>query len=91
MPYEVQTYTPDYGWANTWLYHEGDGVFRAETFETREAAKAALAEHLEDLEAEFRAGQIESYSPQFFSVTYVPDATSPDPATLSAPYEGETL
>ena len=76
MPYEVQQYTCPDGWTNTWLYHEGDCVFRPETFATREEAEAALAEHLQDLEAEYRALNIEAHDRDEFRIQYVPDAAT---------------
>lgn len=80
MHYEIQHNTARDGWVNTWLYHEGDGVFRAETFASAEEAKAALDEHLRDLEDEFRAGSaIRRYGRDEFRVQYVPTAaTRPD-------------
>lgn len=57
MTYEVQHYTTAYGWVNTWLYDEGDGL-QPETFATREAAAAAISEHVEDLVEESFAGHI---------------------------------
>lgn len=58
MRYEIQQHTPADGWINNWLYDEGDGVLRAETFATAAAAEAALAEYLRDLEEEMTAGTI---------------------------------
>jgi len=55
MTYEIQHNTKQHGWVNTWLYDEGDGL-QPETFATREAAEAALDEHVEDLWEEFFAG-----------------------------------
>jgi hypothetical protein len=75
MPYEVQHKTLTDGWVNTWLYHEGDGIFRAETFDTEEEAEAALDEHLQDLEEEFRAGNIGRYDRDEFRVRRVPAVT----------------
>lgn len=76
MPYEVQYNTPADGWANTWLYDEGDGLLRPETFESEREAEAALDEHLQDLEEEFRAGHtIRRYSRDEFRVHYVPAPT----------------
>lgn len=76
MTYEVQHNTPAGGWANTWLYHEGDGIFRAETFATAEEAEAALDEYLQDLEAEFRAGHTSRrYGRDEFRVHHVPAPT----------------
>lgn len=56
MPYEVQTYIPGRGWINEWFYNEGDGVLQAETFETKEAAQAALDEFFADIAADVAAG-----------------------------------
>ncbi len=54
MHYEVQHYTLADGWKNDWSYDEGDGVFRIETFATRDDAEAALDEFFADLAEEFR-------------------------------------
>ena len=54
MHYEVQHYTLANGWKNDWSYDEGDGVFRIETFATRDEAEAALDEFFADLAEEFR-------------------------------------
>ncbi len=63
MHYEVQHYTLADGWKNDWSYDEGDGVFRIETFATRDEAEAALDEFFADLAEEFR-------------VEFVPDTTA---------------
>lgn len=73
MRYEVQHYTLLDGWINTWLYDDGDGTFRRETFATREEAGAALAEHLQDLDEEFRAGHCGAYSADEFRVRPMAD------------------
>ena len=78
MPYEVQQHTETHGWVNNWLYDEGDGVLRPETFETREAAKAALNEYLLDIEEESQAGHIGSGIPRLFCIAHVPN-TAPQP------------
>ena len=76
MPYEVQHNTPAEGWVNTWLYHEGDGLLRPETFDSEQEAEAALDEHLQDLEEEFCAGHTaRRYSRDEFRVHYVPAPT----------------
>lgn len=76
MPYEVQYNAPLGGWVNTWLYDEGDGLLRPETFDSEKEAEAALDEHLQDLEAEFRAGHaVRRYGRDEFRVRCVPAAT----------------
>ena len=77
MTYEVQHYTLAYGWINTWLFDEGEGL-QPETFVSRKAAEAALSEHLEDLDAAYDAGHLGSYGRNEFRVRYVPD-TTPQP------------
>jgi len=79
MHYEVQHNTASDGWINGWLYDEGDGVLRPETFASAEEAGAALDEHLQDLEEEFRAGSaVRRYGRDEFRVQHVPDtATQP--------------
>ncbi len=77
MRYEVQHYTTQYGWVNTWLYDEGDGL-QPETFASREAAEAALDEHLEDLDAEFLAGHIGPHDRNEFRVRCVHTSTQPN-------------
>jgi len=77
MTYEVQHYTLLYGWANTWLYDEGDGLQR-ETFTSREAAEAALDEYLQDLEEEFHADNIMRYERDEFRVRCVRTSTQPN-------------
>jgi hypothetical protein len=54
--YEVQTWTLCDGWVNTWTVSDEHGC-RPETFATREAAMAALAEFLCDIQDEIFAGQ----------------------------------
>ncbi len=76
MTYEVQHYTIQYGWVNTWLYDEGDGL-QPETFACREAAEAALNEHMEDLDAEFLAGHIGPYNRSEFRIRQVGAAIQP--------------
>lgn len=70
MTYEVQHHTIQYGWINSWLYDEGDGL-RPETFETREAAQAALDEHIEDLWEELLAGNIRCHDSSEFRIREV--------------------
>jgi hypothetical protein len=59
--YEVQHYAYRagrcIGWANIWTVEHPDGSSTPETFETEEAAQAALDEMFAELEAEIAAGQ----------------------------------
>ena len=80
MHYEVQTYTVADGWNNTWFYHEGDGVFQAETFATREGAEAALEEFFEDLALDIAAGFCPPCTREEFRVHCVPDIATVQPA-----------
>ncbi len=59
MTYEVQHFTLCDGWINTWAVLNEDGSSEPETFETIEAAEAAIAEFLADIQAEIDAGQRE--------------------------------
>ena len=72
MTYEVQHYTLAYGWINTWLYDEGDGL-QPETFASPQEAEAALDEHLRDLLEEYYAGNIKHYDYEAYRIRYVPD------------------
>lgn len=45
------------GWTNIWAIESPDGTSEPETFETEEAAQAALDEMFAELEAEIAAGQ----------------------------------
>ena len=78
MHYEVQYNTLLFGWANTWVYDDGDGLQR-ETFASREAAEAALDEYLEDLEEEFHAGHTGPFDRRNFRVRQVETATHSEP------------
>jgi hypothetical protein len=73
MPYEIQHNTLTDGWINNWLYDEGDGVLRLETFASPQEAEAALDEHLRDLLEEFYAGNIKHYDHEAYRIRYVPD------------------
>jgi hypothetical protein len=54
MSYEVQTYTLCDGWVNCWTDDNEAPV----TYPTREEAEAAVTEHLEDVAAAVRAGDM---------------------------------
>ncbi len=71
MTYEVQHLTLCDGWVNTWTVNHGDGSSEPETFETIEAALAAIDEFLADIRDEIEAGQCqpdEGYSRDDFRV-----------------------
>jgi len=55
--YEVQHFACNTGWANTWTIESPDGSSEPETFESAEAAQAAIDEMFAELEAEIAAGQ----------------------------------
>jgi len=80
MRYEVQHYTLAHGWKNTWSYDEGDGVFRDETFATRDEAEAALDEFFADLAEDIAAGVCPPCSRDEFRVRYVPDTATVEQA-----------
>lgn len=68
MTWEVQTLTLCDGWTNTWTVDEGSGDL-PETFPNREAAEAALAEFLAEMEDAAACGQIaEAYDPDDYRV-----------------------
>ena len=60
MTYEVQQLTLCDGWTNTWAVLHEDGSSEPETFETIEAALAAIEEFMADNQAEIDAGQREA-------------------------------
>lgn len=80
MTYEVQHYTICHGWVNTWHYTDNTGALVPETFETAEAAEAALAEYFADLESEVAAGNLTGpYDPEEFRIRRIgaPDRDGP--------------
>jgi hypothetical protein len=66
--YEIQTHTLCDGWINTWTWEDADGVIRPETFPTKQAARAALTEYLEELAEEASLGNIIDYDRNDFHI-----------------------
>lgn len=81
-PYEVQTFTLCDGWTNTWTFTDKDGKEHSESFDTEEAAIAALAEFLAEIQEEIFLGQREpdeGYSLHDFRIV---KTSTPKPGVL---------
>lgn len=55
--YEVRTDTLCQGWVNCWFVHDADAT-EPETFDSIEAARAAIDEHIEDMREAYAAGDM---------------------------------
>ena len=82
MPIEVQQYIPGKGWRNEWVYDEGDGVLKPETFNSATEAFAALDELFEDIAVDIAAGHCPPCRREEFRVQYVLSAETE--ATVNA-------
>jgi hypothetical protein len=67
MTYEVQTYTLCGGWINIWTEDDNTLV----TFDTFEAAQAALDQYLADSAYAVKAGDLEEVCPEDYKIVEV--------------------
>jgi len=67
MKYIIETDTFIAGWANTWVDDDGDPL----VFDTREAAKEALALYLIELGINCDLGNVEDFSKNDYRITEV--------------------
>lgn len=68
MTYEVQTYTLCAGWINIWTDNLADTLV---TFDTFEAAQAALDQYLADSAYAVKAGDLDEVNPEDFKIVEV--------------------